>query len=122
MNGRLEKKLSLKRERAKGRLRLNYNRVKVRLPYFGLPIGASGLCTRELMPEQFIIKYLPGWRNHPNFSWKDHSNGHIALNFNTEERKLALEEMLGKFVERTELFMSKTDQFMRKIKTTFQNQ
>ncbi|KAL2486257.1 Uncharacterized protein Adt_31013 [Abeliophyllum distichum] len=58
--------------------------------------------------------YNLGWRNHPNFSWKDNQNNFIPQ-FQQPEKSTSLEDSISKFMERTEQFMNKTE-------TNFQNQ
>ncbi|KAL2542459.1 Uncharacterized protein Adt_03437 [Abeliophyllum distichum] len=62
--------------------------------------------------------------NHPNFSWKDNYNNIIPQGpqFQQLEKKTSLEDILGKFIEKTNKFIEKTDQFMRQTEINFQNQ
>ncbi|KAL2486465.1 reverse transcriptase [Abeliophyllum distichum] len=55
--------------------------------------------------------------DHPNFSWNDNYNNIISqgLQFQQLEKRTSLEDILGKFIE-------KTNQFMRQTEINLQNQ
>lgn len=57
--------------------------------------------------------YNPGWRNHQNFSWrgdqnKFHNQNQPQGQFQ-QEKKIQLEEILAKFMEKTDKYMEKTE-------------
>ncbi|KAL5781937.1 hypothetical protein ACOSP7_006966 [Xanthoceras sorbifolium] len=75
--------------------------------------------------------YNPGWRNHPNFSWRDNqqnsnakpgppgfqNQGNVHPNQQTtqQERKPALEDMLVKFMSKIDSRMDGQDAAMKKM-------
>ncbi|KAL2485368.1 Uncharacterized protein Adt_30124 [Abeliophyllum distichum] len=60
----------------------------------------------------------------PNFSWKDNYNNirPQGPQFQQPEKKTSLEDILGKFIKKTDKLIEKTDQFMRQTEINFQNQ
>ncbi|XP_022889018.1 uncharacterized protein LOC111404443 [Olea europaea var. sylvestris] len=67
--------------------------------------------------------YNPCWRKRPNISWSNQNpTAPHGSQFQQAEKRISLEEMFGKFMEKTDQYMDVNNQFMRKIETTLQNQ
>ncbi|XP_022849934.1 uncharacterized protein LOC111372029 [Olea europaea var. sylvestris] len=63
--------------------------------------------------------YNPSWRKHPNFSWSNQNpTAPHGSQFQQAEKRTSLEEMFGKFMEKTDQYMDANNQFMRKTETT----
>ncbi|XP_022855936.1 uncharacterized protein LOC111377113 [Olea europaea var. sylvestris] len=59
----------------------------------------------------------------PEFSWSNQNlTAPHGSQFQQAEKRTSLEEMFGKFMEKTDQYMNANNQFMRKIETTIQNQ
>ncbi|KAL2531345.1 Uncharacterized protein Adt_04696 [Abeliophyllum distichum] len=67
---------------------------------------------------------LFGGQNHQSFSWRDNQNNIIPQGpqFQQPEKRISLEDMFDKFVEKTKQYIESNNQFMRKTETTLQNQ
>ena len=55
----------------------------------------------------FLNTFNLGWKNHPNFSLSNNAQN-PPPSFQSQERKLNLEEMFGKFMQETASFISET--------------
>lgn len=66
--------------------------------------------------------YNQGWRNHPNFSWRDNSNVQApTVGFQGQEKKPTMEEAFTQFMTRTTTFMEETQANFRNQGASIRN-
>ncbi|KAL2497890.1 reverse transcriptase [Abeliophyllum distichum] len=68
------------------------------------------------------VKGLNRWGRDRNLVWDKTSSGQYDPHFQQLEKRVSLEDMFGKFIEKTEQYMEANNHFMRKTETTLQNQ
>ncbi|XP_022868458.1 uncharacterized protein LOC111388032 [Olea europaea var. sylvestris] len=66
--------------------------------------------------------YNLSWRKHQNFSWSNQNQNKPQGQYQQPKKTPQLEELFGKFMEKTNQYMKVNNQFMRKIEATLQDQ